>query len=140
MSGRPKNRSARAQQLARERARRQARSRKYPLLDFSPPFTPYSEWIHVPTSAKDMIEHPARYDDRVTDNAKDLADTLVKLGPRYHGHVPLAALYLDRQISEGTIRVAVTGRPGFHSEIPVTELADQLSTPGNPPGIAGEIP
>jgi hypothetical protein len=76
-----------------------------------------------------MIEHPVRYDQRVSEDAKDLADRLVKLGPRYNGHVPMAAVYLDMQITTGAVKIAVTGKPGLYREVPLMELADQLSNP-----------
>jgi hypothetical protein len=130
VANRPKkNRSARDKQLARERARRAARNRKYPLYDHRPPFEPYSEWIHVPAGAEQLIEHPARYDERLPDDAKDMADTLVKLGPRYEGYVPLAALYLEDQISHGAVKIATTGRPGVSQTVPIAEIAAQVSDP-----------
>jgi hypothetical protein len=76
-----------------------------------------------------MIEHPVRHDLNILESAKDLADTLVKLGPRYEGNVPLAAVYLDQQISDGTLKIAVSGRPGQFREMPLAEMAAQLSTP-----------
>jgi hypothetical protein len=76
----------------------------------------------------------------LTKNAKGLADTLVKLGPRCQGRVPLAAIYLDHQISESAIRVAITDRPGFYSEIPLAALAAQLSTPETLQQLREEYP
>lgn len=131
-SKRPKkNRSARDRQLARDRARREARQEQgtYRLHYLQPPFKGYEEWIDVPDQAKEMFEHPARHDDRLTESAKDLADAIVKLGPRYQGRVPMAALYLDEQIREGTILIAVTGEPGVVREMPLLELAADLSNP-----------
>lgn len=131
---RPKNnRSARDKQLARERARRQARQQEasYPLYKWQPPFKPYSEWFSVPDAAKNMIEHPARNDASLLldDDSKELLDTVVKLGPRYQGIVPMAAIYLDMQISEGTMLIAVTGRPGECRELTLAELAESISSP-----------
>lgn len=125
-----KNRSARDKQRARERARREARQRQgsYPLQYLQPPFEPYKEWIRVPEQAKDMIEYPIRSDDLPSD-AVDFMDTLIKLGPRYHGIVPLAAVYLDDQISRGSVVIAVTGQPGQCREMPLAELAASVSSP-----------
>lgn len=55
MSKRPKNRSARDKQRARQRASQQARRQDYPLRRFQPPFEPYREWIRVPSAAGNMI-------------------------------------------------------------------------------------
>lgn len=129
-SGKPKkNRSTRDKQLARQRARREAKRQEYPLYRLQPPFEPYGEWIRVPGQARDMIEHPARRDDSLPDGAKDLMDTLVKLGPRYHGIVPIAAVHLDHQLRQGAVNVAVTGRPDRYHPIPLAELAAQVSDP-----------
>ncbi len=99
MAKRPKkNPSARDKQRARERASREASKRVHPLYDQSPPYEPHRERFSVPSVAGDLIEHPARHDDRLSAGAKDMADTLVKLGPRYDGLVPLAALHLDEQL------------------------------------------
>jgi hypothetical protein len=76
-----------------------------------------------------MIEHPVRHDDSISGTAKDLMDALIKLGPRYHGIVPLAAVYLDQQISRGTVNIAITGHPDRYKEMPLAELAADMSNP-----------
>jgi hypothetical protein len=124
-----KNRSARDKQRAREQARREAQARKYPLHYLQPPYEPYQEWIRVPDDARDLIHHPVRYRDDVTEGAKDLADRVIKLGPRYHGLVPMAAIYLDMQIERGTIRLAVNGKPGYIRELSIAEMASDISNP-----------
>jgi hypothetical protein len=128
-SKRPKkNRSNRDKQRARDRARRERRFQSYPLYYLQPPFKPYQEWIRVPDEARNLAEYPAGYLDDLPD-VKDLADTLVKLGPRYHGMVPIAALHLEEQIREGSVAIAVTGRPGYCRQIPIAEIAADVSNP-----------
>ncbi|WP_019635130.1 hypothetical protein [Actinomadura atramentaria] len=130
MAKRPKkNRSSRDKQLARERARRQARKFTNPLFDQPPPFGPYKEWIRVPSAANDLIEYPGKHDERLDDGAKEMADTLIHLGPRYKGQVPIAALYLEEQIKRGEVFIAITGRPDECREIPLVDLARDVSDP-----------
>lgn len=122
-----KNRSARDKRLARERTRRQARKLTNPLFDQPPPFKPYREWYSVPSSVKDMIEHPARRDDRLSDGAKHMVDTLIKLSPQYKGQIPLAALYLEEQINEGKVYIA--DNPEECHEVRLDEFARSFSDP-----------
>ncbi|MEU7295158.1 hypothetical protein AB0A76_18365 [Streptomyces exfoliatus] len=131
MANRPKkNKSARDKKIARQRSLSDARKREeYPLYHLQPPFEPYQEWFNVPKQAADTIEHPARHDNALDEGAKDLLDTLVKLGPRYNGMVPMAAILLDRQMLSGTVAIAVTGRPGYVRDIPVAALAAEVSDP-----------
>lgn len=125
-----KNRSSRDKQLARDRALREARLRKAnPLYYLQPPFKGYQEWFRVPAHAKDFFEHPAIHDDRLDENAKILASTIAKLGPRYNNLLPMAAVYLDLQIADGVINLAVTGNPDKCSSLPLKELAANLSDP-----------
>ncbi|MDP9843282.1 hypothetical protein [Streptosporangium lutulentum] len=132
MASKPKkNRSARDKQLERQRAQRQARKLQSlsPLQRLQPPFKLYEEWFHVGDYAKDAIVHSARFDDRLDDTAKDLADAFVRLGPRYHGVVPKAAVFLDQQIQEGVIHMAVPGEPGSYQDVPLIEMAAGVSSP-----------
>lgn len=134
MASRPKkNRSSREKKLAKQRAVRDVRKREdHPLHYLQPPFEPYQEWIRVPKQAGEAFEHPtARYDDRLDDGAKDLADTIVKLGPRYNYLVPMAAIYLDALIATGEVPIAVTGQPGYARPMPLKELAAGVSTQEN---------
>lgn len=93
-----------------------------------PPFDGYQEWFRIPTSAADRIEHPATFDPNLSDGAKDVMNALVKLGPRYHYHVPMAAVLLDAQIQTGIINLAVTGQPGRFRPIPLVEFAHNLNS------------
>jgi hypothetical protein len=134
MANRPKkNRSARDKKLAKQRAVRDNRKRDdNPLYYLQPPFKPYQEWIKVPRQAGEAFEHPtARYDDRLDDGAKDLMDTLVKLGPRYNYMVPMAAVYLDGMIATGEVPIAVTGKPGYVNPVPLKDMAAGVSTQEN---------
>lgn len=134
MAGRPKkNRSARDKKMARQRTTRDVRKREdNPLYYLQPPFKPYQEWIRVPRQAGEAFEHPtARYDERLGEEAKDLADTIVKLGPRYNYMVPMAAVYLDMMIASGEVPVAVTGQPGYVQPVPINELAAGVSRQEN---------
>ncbi|MFE1451973.1 hypothetical protein [Streptomyces olivaceoviridis] len=134
MASRPKkNRSARDKKLAKQKAVRDGRKRdENPLYYLQPPFKAYQEWIRVPRHAGEAFEHPtARYDDRLTDGAKDLADVLTKLGPRYNYMVPIAAVYLDSMIASGEVPLAVTGKPGYVQPMPLKELAAGVSTQEN---------
>ncbi|CAL9667608.1 hypothetical protein SUDANB145_07241 (plasmid) [Streptomyces sp. enrichment culture] len=134
MASKPKkNRSARDKKLARQRSVRDVRKREEnPLYYLQPPFEPYQEWIRVPRQASEAFEHPtARYDDRLGSEAKDLADTIVKLGPRYNYMVPMAAVYLDSMIAQGEVPIAVTGQPGYARPMPLKEIAAGVSTQEN---------
>jgi len=126
-----KNRSARDKRQDRQRAQRQARKLQSmtPLYHLQPPFKGYEEWYRVPDAANDTLVHPVRYDDRVSDGAKDLADTLVRLSPRYRGMVPLAAVFLDQQIQKGIVCIAITGKPERFREVPLAEMAADVSSP-----------
>lgn len=131
MANRPKkNRSTRDKKLAKQRAIRDGRKREeHPLYYLQPPFNAYQEWIRVPRQAGEVFEHPtARYDDRLDEEAKDLADTLVKLGPRYNYMVPMAAVYLDSMLVSGEVPIAVTGKPGYANPMPLKDLAAAVST------------
>ena len=130
MANRPKkNRSTRDKKLARQRTLRDARKREeYPLYYLQPPYTAYQEWVQVPKHAGEAFEHPARYDDRLEDGAKNLLDTLVKLGPRYNYLVPMAAVYLDNIFATGEVPVAVTGKPGYVRPVPLKQMAADVST------------
>jgi hypothetical protein len=132
MSNKPKrNRSARDKRLSRERNRRDVRHREeHPLYFLQPPFEPYSQWVRVPNSAKDVIAYPftPEADAELGDGAKDLMNTMVKLGPRYRGIVPMAAFYLDQQIASGSIDLAVAGEPDHFRPVPLAALAADLSS------------
>jgi len=131
MAGKPKkNRSARDKKLAKQKAVRDGRKQEEnPLYYLQPPFKAYQEWIRVPQNASESFEHPtARYDDKLTDGAKDLADVLVKLGPRYNYMVPMAAVYLDNMMATGELPLAVTGQPDRMNPLPLKELAAGVST------------
>lgn len=131
MSNRPKkNRSARDKRLAQDRARRDSRRREeYPLRYLMPPFDAYRQWVRVPESAKDVIEYPFPPEAELGDGARTLMNTMVKLGPRYKGFVPVAAFYLDQQIVSGTIDLAVTGAEGRYRPVPLADMAAGLSDP-----------
>lgn len=133
MANRPKkNHSARDKKLAKQRALRDSRKREEnPLYYLQPPFAAYKEWIKVPKEAGQAFEHPTRHDDRLDDNAKDLMDTFIKLGPRYNYMVPMAAVYLDMMIASGEVPLAVTGRPGYVQPLPINDLAASVSTQEN---------
>jgi hypothetical protein len=130
MANRPKkNRSARDKKMANQRALRDVRKREeYPLYYLQPPFEAYQEWIQVPREAGQAFEHPIRHDDRLDDDAKDLMDTFVKLGPRYNYLVPMAAVYLDNMLATGEVPVAVTGKPGYVRPVPLKQMAADVST------------
>jgi hypothetical protein len=132
MSNKPKkNRSARDKRVAHDRRRRNARRREdHPLYYLQPPFEPYATWMRVPDSAKDIIEYPftPEADAQLGDGAKDLMNTMVKLGPRYKGAVPMAAFYLDKQIASGTIDLAVAGEPDHYRPVPLSVLAADISS------------
>lgn len=98
-----------------------------PLYYLQPPFKPYAEWIRVPEEAKDAIEYPAG-EDQLGD-AKWLADLIVKLGPRYGGILPLAAIYLEQQIERGVLNIAASETPDHYKELPLAEMAADISDP-----------
>ncbi|MFC8008685.1 hypothetical protein [Streptomyces cinereoruber] len=130
MANRPKkNRSARDKKLARQKSLSQSRKREYPLYHLQPPFEHYQQWFSVPKEAANMIEHPMPRGPGLDDHAKDLLDTLVKLGPRYKGMVPMAAILLDQQIATGSFAFAVTGQPGQVREISLEVMAATVSDP-----------
>ncbi|MFE5614110.1 hypothetical protein [Streptomyces sp. NPDC056524] len=127
MANRPKkNKSARDKKVTRQRASSAAKRRdEYPLYYVMPPFEHYKQWFQVPEHAADLIEYPIDVDD---EDAQDLLNRLVKLGPRYHGKVPMAAILLDQQLASGEIGLAVTGRPGYAVPMPIAELAATISS------------
>lgn len=131
MANKPKNRSAHDKKRDRQRALREARKQATltPLQRLKPPGKLYQEWITVGDQAKDLIVHPARYDDRLSDTAKDLADTFVRLGPRYGGVIPMAAVFLDEQIQKGVIHLAVPGDPDSYQEVSLAEMAAGMANP-----------
>lgn len=134
MANKPKkNRSARDKKLAKQRSLRDDRKREdNPLYYLQPPFKPYQKWIRVPRQAGEAFEHPtARYDDRLDEGAKNLADVIIKLGPRYNYMVPMAAVYLDALLATGEVPIAVTGQPGYVRPIPLKEMAASVSTQEN---------
>ncbi|MCO6011520.1 hypothetical protein NE236_41875 [Actinoallomurus purpureus] len=124
-----KNRSARDKRLARERARREARAPKCPLFELRPPFEAYSEWITVPAHIKDFGDHRASRDPRLDAEMRKFVTTVIKLGPLYQGRVPTAALYLDDQMSRGTVAFGVPDSPGLCAPYSLDALVDQLSDP-----------
>ncbi|MEV0766546.1 hypothetical protein [Nocardia sp. NPDC050435] len=107
------------------RARREAQAQDYPLYNSPPPFDTYANWFNVPEVAGEWFEYPAP-PGLLSDGAKSMMDTLIKLGPRYRNTVPEAALYLDRQIEAGTLMLAVTGDPERATTISVAEMAASM--------------
>jgi hypothetical protein len=89
----------------------------YPLHDFPPPFRLYGTWLEVPP--KDGAPAVPLPD--------DLTARLSRLGPWYHGLVPMAALVLDEQVAAGAVWVA-------GESVPPAGLAARLGPPpGRPP-------
>ncbi|SCD57334.1 hypothetical protein GA0115240_115014 [Streptomyces sp. DvalAA-14] len=130
MARKSKNQSARDKRRDRERGRRDGRRlTEYPLFFSPPPFEPYSEWINVPDEAKDLMEYPFPESVEVSDGTKDMADLIIKLGPRYRGKVPLAALYLDQQLAGGIVNVAITGQPDRFRPVPLDDLVASIRSP-----------
>lgn len=105
-----------------------------------PPFKGYAEWFRVPTSADQHFEHPATHDPRLSDGAKELMNALVRLGPRYGDMVPLAAIFLDEQISSGAVNLALTGRPDDYRSVDIAELARDLSSPEKQAEVRARYP
>ncbi|HEX2743148.1 MAG TPA: hypothetical protein VHN16_01935, partial [Streptosporangiaceae bacterium] len=100
----------------------------YPLYDFMLPFEVYNDWIEVPRVFGDMITHPATHDETVLPEDRDFLNTVIKLGPRYHGRVPMAAVYLDGQIALGRVFLAVIGGDDEHycREVTLEEFAARM--------------
>ncbi|WP_156773005.1 hypothetical protein [Nocardia sp. 852002-51101_SCH5132738] len=121
-----KNRSNRGKRAQDRDAARMLR--KYPLLAFPPPFKTYENWFNVPDVAGEWFEYPSP-PGQLSDDAKQMMDTLIKLGPRYRNKVPEAALYLDQQVTAGIIPLAVPGDPESVNPLPVAQLAGELSDP-----------
>lgn len=76
-----------------------------------------------------MIEHPLARDPRISEGARELLDTLMRLGPRYRNSVPMAAVYLDQNITSGEIPLALPNQPGRITMVPLAELAAEASDP-----------
>lgn len=116
--------------------------RDYPIFHMRPPFDGYRQWVQVPRSAWDQIGHPPD-DPRwigLDDEAKDLHNTVVKLAARYHGHVPMAAVYLDRQLRAGYINLAVTGEPGKSDPMPLAWTAEGFTDQARLDGLREAYP
>lgn len=113
----PKNRSARDKQRARQEAARTARQElaaaAHPLMALNPPYSGYREWI-TPHAATDVED--------VTEEARRLHAMLLRLAPLYAGKVPMAAVHLERHIRSGTLPLAVPSDPGKVALMPVAEL------------------
>jgi hypothetical protein len=128
MSKQPKrNPSARDKQLARERARRAARQvQDYPLYELLPPFQVYEDWTTVTEAAMARNGYPPQ---ATTEESRRMWDVLIKLGPLYKFQVPRAAIYLEMQIQEGFVLLAVDGEPDRVNQVPLAELAPDNSAP-----------
>lgn len=138
----PRHRSAREKRLDAGRRQRAARrAQAHPLKALSPPFAAYREWFSVPAAAHGLAEYPVPHGMDLDDEAKALADMLIRLAPLYADSVPMAAVYLDHQIRRGVLHLAADG---VVSAIPVPDMATVLAEtadffPGEPiPEADGE--
>ncbi|MFE3229822.1 hypothetical protein [Nocardia sp. NPDC059228] len=130
MSNRPKkNRSKQDKQRARARAQRreEARLRDHPLYGSPPPFHGYQDWFNVPAGAAELIDCPPV--PGLGGDEKDMLDALIKLGPRYEGLVPMAALFLDQQIRDGVLLFAITGDTERYRPVPLADFAAEVCDP-----------
>lgn len=90
-----------------------------------PPFEHYTEWFPV----AEIAERAERRSGELDPDDRAALHTLLTLGPLYDGMVPVAALDLHDQLRTGAVRVAVPGRPGRYTELPVADLASLAPAP-----------
>ncbi len=128
---RRKNHTGPNRQLARTKTRHAPRHRSP--WEQPPPLQAYRDIIGVPAAAKDWPEHPATAA-QVGAEAKDMVDTLVRLGPVYSGRVPFAALFLDRLIRSGKIPFGLAEDPDHCRVVTLPQVAaDIAAKSGEPP-------
>ncbi|MFI1002017.1 hypothetical protein ACIP10_15485 [Streptomyces galbus] len=119
---RSKNRSAHQKQRARQDAAPAARdavNAPCPLYGKTLPYRGYREWM-TPIGGAQLPE----------DMPEDLAGfhgTLQRIAPLYGGSVPLAALYLEQQISAGVLRLQSATDPGVAFEVDLPDMATVLA-------------
>ncbi|MFE4796169.1 hypothetical protein ACFRFL_13895 [Streptomyces sp. NPDC056708] len=135
------NKSARDKQIARQKAARQARAAEYSRWSSLPPFAPYREWVQLPEHLTGpvgalMPEQVAE----VSEEAREFLDRVIELAPLYGGRLPMAALYLDMQISAGELNVALFGETDMVRQLPVGLLAASLSDQGHLDRLREENP
>ncbi|MEU5111684.1 hypothetical protein AB0G64_09310 [Streptomyces longwoodensis] len=116
-----KNRSARQKQRARQDAARAARAAAgmCPLYGLNLPYSGYREWL-TPIDGAQLPE----------DTPQDLADfskRLQRIAPLYGGTLPLAAFYLEQQISAGVLRLESTADPSVAFEVDLPDMATVLA-------------
>lgn len=127
MSARRTKKTPRNKQLARQKAARAARRAEVsPLYGTPPPFQPYAEWLQAPESGA-AIEMTPEQAGALDDETREFMRRVVEIAPIYNGHVPMAAVYLDMQLSRGEITLAVTGMPGQATAVKVADVAARLA-------------
>lgn len=140
MSKRHASKAPRNKQLARQKAARAARRAEVsPLYHLRPPFEPYREWLTAPAGADGLTITPEQ-EELLGDDAVEFMRRVVEIAPLYNGVVPMAAVYLDMQMSRGEITLAVTGAPDRVTVMKVADLAASMSDPARLDELRRAVP